>query len=92
MPTISEIKLNIFLNLFRTQFIFRYEKMIFLWFFRRIYFISEISERLSKELTSSVVNAPSSPVIIQSTGKDFTYKPRARAAVPFLFRCSLPLF
>ena len=94
MSTFSEIKLDIFWNLFRTEFIFRYEKIIFLGFFRRNFFISEISERLSKELTSSVINAPSCPVIIQSTGKDLTnlHKFLARVAVCFLFRYSLPLF
>ena len=94
MSTFSEIKLDIFLNLFQTEFIFRYEKIIFLGFFTRNFFILEISERLSKELTSSVINAPSRSVIIQSTGKALTNLQNflARAAIPFLFRCSLPLF
>ena len=94
MTTFSEIKLDIFLNLLRTEFIFRYKKIIFFGFFRRNFFISEISEQLSKELTSSVINAPSRPAIIQSTGKDLTNLSKflARAAIPFLFRCSLPLF
>ena len=94
MSIFSEIKLDIFWNLFRTEFIFKYKKIVFLGFFRRSLFISEISERLSKELISSVINAPSCLVIIQSTGKDLTnlHKFLARAAGPFLFRCSLPLF
>ena len=57
MSIFSEIKLDIFLNLFRTEFIFRYEKIIFIGLFRRKFFISEISERVSKELTSSVINS-----------------------------------
>ena len=63
---------------------------MFLVFFKRKIFISETSEWLSKELTSSLVNAPSHPVITQSTGKDLTnlHIFLAGAAVPFLFRCS----
>ena len=54
----------------------------------------EISEWLSKELTSFLINVPSRPVIIQSNGKDLTdlHKFLARAAILFLFRCSLPPF
>ena len=94
MSTFSAIKLHIFLNLFQTEFTFRYEKIIFVGFFGRNIVILEISERLSKELTSSVINARLRPVIIQSTDKDLTnlQKFLARTAVPFLFRCSLPLF
>ena len=94
MSTYFEIKLDIFLNLFQTEFMFRYEKIIFLGFLKRKFFISEISEWLSKELSSSLINTPSSPVIIQSTGKDLTnlHKFLAIAAIPFLFRGSLPLF
>ena len=94
MSTFSEIKLDMFLNLFLTEFIFRYTKIKLLGFFKRNFLISGISERLSKALTSSVINAPSRPGIIQTTGKDLTnlQKFLARAAVPFLFRCSLPLF
>ena len=94
MSTFSGIKLDIFLNLFRTEFIFIYDKIVFLGFFKRKVFISEISECLSKESTSSLINVPSCPVMIQSAGKDFTNlrKFLARAAVPFLFRSSLPLF
>ena len=92
ISTFSEIKLDIFLNLFRNEFVFRYEKIIFSGFLKRKFFISEISEWISKELTSSLINAPLRPVIIQSTGKDLTnlYNFLARAAVLFLF--SLPLF
>ena len=45
-------------------------------------------------MISSLANAPSRPVIIQFTGKELTnlHKFLARAAVPFLFRSSLPLF
>ena len=45
-------------------------------------------------MTSFVINAPSHLVIIQSTGKDLTNLQKfiGRAAVSFLFRCSLPLF
>ena len=54
MSTFYEIKLDIFLNLFQTEFIFSSKKMIFLGFFKHNFFISEISEWLSKELTSSL--------------------------------------
>ena len=41
----------------------------------------------------SYINAPSRPVLIQNNGKDVTnlHKFLARAAAPFLFRCSLSL-
>ena len=57
MSTFSEIKLDIFLNLFQTEYILRHEKIIFLGFFKRKFFISKISESLSKELTSSLIKA-----------------------------------
>ena len=94
MSTSAKIKVDILLNLFRTEFIFKYETITFLGFFKRKFFVSEISEWLSKKLTSSLITAHSRPVIIQSNGKDFTNIHRflARVAVPFLFRCCLPLF
>ena len=89
--TFSEIKQDIFLNLFQTEFIFRYEKIIFSGFFKCNFFLSVISEWLCKALTSSLINAPLRPVIIQSNSKDFTnlHKFFARATFPFLFRCIL---
>ena len=52
------------------------------------------ADAVTSEWSTRISHQPLRSVILQSTGKDLTnlQKFLARAAVPFLFRCSLPLF